>query len=161
MRIAFSWGSTGTLYGLGTLYTAVPWALSEAHEPQSHSAFICIVRSLKMVTAVSRFSPTVSMEEPPGPWGESTFHGGDETLVPPPSASVGGTGGVPSPWCPHLSRRWQHWFLPAQLGWVKPEESALCFADTWYLNGKFFHFSAPWQSPDCKLSYAFRVTVLS
>lgn len=47
-----------------------------------------------MVTAVSRFSPMVSMEEPPGPWGESTFHGGE---VPPPSASVGGTGGVPSP----------------------------------------------------------------
>lgn len=125
MRIAFSWGSTGTIYGLGTLYTAVPWALSEAHEPQSHSAFICIVGSLKMVTAVSRFSPTVSMEEPPGPWGESTFHGGGETLVPPPSASVGGTGGVPSPWCPHLSRRWQHWFLPAQLGWVS-QRRVLC-----------------------------------
>lgn len=50
-----------------------------------------------MVTAVSRNGPMVSMEEPPGPWKESTYHGGDETLVLPPSASVGGTGGISSP----------------------------------------------------------------
>lgn len=38
-----------------------------------------------------------------------------------------------------------------------------CFVFCGYLvlEGHFFHFSAPWQSPDSNLSYALKVVVLS